>query len=281
MAPYKNSLKFNNQAKVATASFLLFCLSLFVTAYSAHNPEGSKVGFMLIAEAQRPFQVAVDRFLFSITSSWEEYLNLLNVKQENKALNERLSALESMNSSLLEFKSENERLRTMLKTVENRKFNVLAANVIGYDAMSYSGAIILDRGTNHGIAAEMPVVQADNIVGQIVAVSLNSSKALLITDPSSAVDGIVQNSRVRGTIRGMKRYNLCDLQYVLPEDEVKIGDRIITSGMDRIFPKGLLVGIVSTLDKDAGSMFQKIHIKPSVDFSKLENVLIITDKKNE
>ena len=136
-------------------------------------------------------------------------------------------------------------------------------------------------GSNQGIKVEMPVLQADNVVGQVIAVSLNSSKALLITDPSSAVDSIVQNSRVRGTVRGMQRNNLCDLQYVLPEDEVKVGDRLITAGMDKIFPKGLLIGIVNSIEKDTGSMFQKVHIKPSVDFSKLENVLIVTDKKNE
>lgn len=279
MALSFNNAKINNQAKVAATSFVLFCLSLFVTAYSARNPEISHIGFNVIAEIQRPFQVATDEVFYYVTSTWEGYVNLINVKEENTALHERLSTLESMNSTLLEHKSENERLRQMLKAVEERKFNVLTANIIGFDSMSISGAIILDHGSNQGVQVEMPVIQGDNVVGQIVAVSLNSSKALLITDPASAVDTIVQNSRVRGTVRGMKKNSLCDLQYILPDDEVKVGDRLITSGMDQIFPKGLLVGIVSSVVKDSGSMFKKISLKPSVDFSKLESVLVITDKK--
>lgn len=279
MALYKQS-KLNNQAKVAITSFFLFCLSLFLTAYSARNPEMSRFGYVIIAEIQRPFQVATDRILFSVSSLWEDYINLVNTQNENKRLTARLAVLESMNSNLIEYKSENERLRKMLSAAEEDKLKVLAASIIGFDSMSFSETVILDRGSRHGIKTEMPVLQGNSVVGQIVAVSPNSSKVLLITDPASAVDCIVQDSRVRGTIRGTSRKNLCDLNFVLPEDRVLSGSRVITSGMDGIFPKGLLVGEISSVEQDIGKMFQKIKVIPAVDFTKLENVLIVTGESS-
>ena len=271
----------NNQAKVATTSFLLFCLSLFITAYSDRHPEVSQIGFSVISEIQRPFQIAVDRASNSVSAVWEGYINLINVKAENTLMRSRLAVLESMNSQLLEYRSENERLKQMLDIIEEKKFKAIASSVIGYDSTSLAGSIVLDRGRNHGVKTEMPVLLADHVVGQIIAVSPNSSKALLITDTSSAVDAIVQDSRVRGVVRGLRRYNICDLQYVLPEDEVKVGDRIITSGMDGVFPKGLLIGIVREVNKNVASIFQKVTIRPSVDFSKLENVLILVEDSSQ
>lgn len=267
----------NNQAKTAAASFLLFCLSLFSTAYSARNPHISGIGFAVISEIQRPFQIAADRVFSMFRSVWQGYINLYGAKIENAELQNRVAQLESLNSQLLEVKEENVRLREMLNIVEERKFKAVAASVIGFDAMSFSGSIVLDRGTRHGVRVEMPVLQGDHVVGQISATSPHSSKALLITDPSSAVDAIIQSSRVRGVVRGLNRANIADLQYVPPEVEVKVNDRLITSGMDRIFPKGLLIGTVLEVNEDLGSLFQQVLIKPAADFHKLESVLIITE----
>lgn len=267
----------NNQAKVATTSFILFCLSLFLTAYSAKNPQLAQAGFAILSEVQRPFQIVVKTADDSVGSVWQNYINLIGVKAENDAMSQRLATLESMNSKLLEYKSENERLKGMLNALEEHKFQAITASVIGYDSTSFAGTVVLDRGSNHGVSIEMPVAQTDNVVGQIIAVSPNTSKALLITDPTSAVDAIVQDSRVRGTVKGIRLARICELNYILPDDQVRVGDRLITSGMDQIFPKGLLIGIVSSVDKDERSMFQKIMLKTSVDFKRLEEVLIITN----
>jgi rod shape-determining protein MreC len=98
---------------------------------------------------------------------------------------------------------------------------------------------------------------------------------LLITDHGSAVDAIVQASRARGVVGGAGA-RFCEMRYVLPDQEVRVGDRVITSGMDLVFPKGLLIGIVSEAGRRSSSMFRSVELKPAVDFAVLENVLVVT-----
>lgn len=270
------AVSLNSRARVAATSFLLFCLSLFFTAYSSRHPVIARYGYMLLAELQRPFQLVNSGASSWVSDIWETYVNLINVNEENQQLRHRVSVLEALNSSLLEFKHENQRLKSLLNTEEEFNVHGVAANVIGYDPTSLAETVILDRGSSDGVKEEAPVVLGDGLVGQIVAVSLNSSRALLIIDPASAVDALVQNNRVRGLVRGAANKESCDLLYVLREDEIKVGDRIITSGIDQVFPKGLLVGVVSKIEPKKMGMFQSVEVKPLVNFEKLETVLIVT-----
>jgi rod shape-determining protein MreC len=275
------AISLNHQAKVATTSFLLFCFSLFLTAYSARHPEVARAGFSLIAKIQRPFQVVSNNINVTLSGFWDGYIDLRNARIENGSLKERLDTLEAYNSRLLEFKYENDRLRKLLSYSEKAQSSSIASTVISFDPSSISQSVIVDKGSLHGVNIEMPVLLGESVVGQVIAVANSSSKVLLITDPSSAVDAIVQGTRVRGIVRGTSSSSTCDLIHVEREEIVKIGDRVITSGLDEVFPKGLLIGVVSDVVREAESEFQKIEILPSVDFSKLENVLVVTSKASK
>lgn len=269
----------NHRARVATTSLVLFCLSLCLTAYSARNPGVAGSGYVFLAEIQRPFQIAAWEASSAISGVWDGYINLLGVNEENRHLLERLATLEALNSRLLEHEHENERLRKLLQLAEERKFESVAANVIGFDPARISQMVIVDRGSADGITIEMPVVIGEGVVGQVITVSPNSSRILLITDPSSGVDGLVQDGRVRGVVRGTASSARSEFQYVLRDETIKIGDRVVTSGLDGIFPKGLLIGIISQVDSVNGGMFQSVQLKPIVNFDELETVLII--KRND
>jgi rod shape-determining protein MreC len=118
------------------------------------------------------------------------------------------------------------------------------------------------------------VVQYHGLVGLVIAVSQYSAKVLLITDPSSGVDALVQQSRARGVIEGLGGTE-CTWRFVLREEPIKIGDRIITSGMDGVFPKGVVVGVVAQIDSERDSLFHSIVVEPSVNLSTLEEVYIL------
>ncbi|MCO6432594.1 MAG: rod shape-determining protein MreC [Deltaproteobacteria bacterium] len=274
----------NARARVATTSFFLFCVSLFLTAYSARNPEVAQYGFSLLAEVQRPFQLVNSSIDSNVSDLWDGYINLIGVQEENEQLRKRIAALETLNSTQLEFKHENERLRKLLGLAEQHKLTGVAANVIGYDPTVLTKTVIIDKGSTDGVEPEMPVLAGegkegqvvDGVVGQVVEAGFNSSRVLLITDPSSAVDALVQDSRVRGVVRGSATSNNCELLYVLREDPMHVGDRIITSGMDQVFPKGLLIGAVAKLEMRKTGMFQAIEVKPTVNFDKLESVFVVT-----
>jgi rod shape-determining protein MreC len=120
----------------------------------------------------------------------------------------------------------------------------------------------------------MAVVNASGVVGRLVAVSQHYAKVLLIIDQNSAVDGMIQRSREKGIVKGLTE-KICKLDYVVKTGDVVVGDTVITSGMGRVFPKGLPVGEVREVTSSPGELFKDIKIRPMVDFSKLEELLVI------
>jgi rod shape-determining protein MreC len=124
------------------------------------------------------------------------------------------------------------------------------------------------------VAKDMAVVTSDGVVGRVIEVSLHTAKVLLITDPNSAMDVIVQRSRTQGIMEG-KVEEVCVLKYVQKNEDVQVGDKVITSGLGGIFPKGLMTGTVTRVERKRPGIFQYIEVTPSVDFSRLEEVLIL------
>jgi rod shape-determining protein MreC len=122
----------------------------------------------------------------------------------------------------------------------------------------------------------MAVVTSEGVVGRVIEVSLHTAKVLLITDPNSAMDVIVQRSRTQGIMEG-KVEEVCVLKYVQKNEDVQVGDKVITSGLGGIFPKGLVTGTVTKVERKRPGIFQYIEVTPSVDFSRLEEVLILKE----
>jgi rod shape-determining protein MreC len=270
------SAQLTNRSRLAGTSFFLFCLALFLSTYSAKHPAVSQSGSALVSYVLRPFQSMNHGFNRTLSSLWEDYFALVGVQAENQGLRVRLEKLEAENSRLLEIENENTRLRGLLGVVKDSGFVTIVSNVIGYDASNWVQAITVDKGSADGIEVGMPVIEVNGVVGQVIGVNRNSARVLLITDASSGVDSLVQGNRVRGVVGGAG-IGRCELRFVLRDDEVQVGDRLVTSGMDGVYPKGLLIGIVSAVDRSSSRLFQAIPVKPAVEFSRLENVAIITN----
>ncbi|HDK43924.1 MAG TPA: rod shape-determining protein MreC [Desulfobacteraceae bacterium] len=151
---------------------------------------------------------------------------------------------------------------------------MVSAQVIGKDPSLWFRTVVIDRGTSDGVMKGMPVVTDSGIVGQIFSVSPNYAKVLLAIAPSSALDVLLQKSRVRGILKGTGSLT-CKLDYVLKTVDVEKGDYIVTAGYGGIFPTGLPVGVVTKVVKKPRGMFQEIEVSPAVDFLTLENVQIL------
>ena len=266
----------NNATRVAAWSLALFCVSLLITAYSSRNPETSYFGQYVLSELSRPIQSVVEDSFSSTGKLWANYVDLISTREENQELKERIASLESQNAKLTENLHENKRLKTLLGIVENTDFKGLLANVIGYNPSNWVKSITIDKGAADGIANGMAVIDSQGIVGQVIHANRRSSEVLLVTDHASGIDAIVQRNRARGVVEGSGG-RLARLRYVLKESELEIGDRIISSGMDGIFPKGLLIGIISDLGSQSSGHFHTVQIRPTVDFSRIESVFIITE----
>ncbi len=209
-----------------------------------------------------------------------DYFLFKNIQEENDLLKQKIIHLETELVKAREHELEYERLLRLLRIAKQLKTPTLVARVIGRPIGSWQGLIIIDKGIRENVLPEMPVVYytpegEGALVGQVVATSEHYSKVLLITDPSSAVDVFVQRSRQRGLLRG-KEKGLCMLDYIPISADIREKDVIITSGLDGIYPKGILVGeVIKIYPERNKGLFLNIDVIPAASLEDLEEVLVI------
>jgi len=172
-----------------------------------------------------------------------------------------------------ELELENERLRKLLDFRESLNGDLLTARIIGRDATGLSRTLVIGRGESDGVAKGAAVLAPEGVVGEVFLVSRHAARVLLISDHNSGVDALVQRTRARGIVQGTVDAG-CGLKYVKRTEDVQVGDAVVTSGLDGIFPKGLPIGQVVGVDKRGQGLFQYAEIAPRVDFSQLEEVLV-------
>lgn len=197
-----------------------------------------------------------------------------NLKKENeKLLNENLE-LRGVISGLEEIKRENDFLRQQLGLEEKPDDVLILAGVIGRDPLTFGRAILIDKGARDGVREKTAVISAGNIlVGQIIEVYENSAKVRLLTDILSKVPALTQDSRMDGLIKGDGTSSLT-MDLISKEKELAVGERAISSGLEGIYPKGLLIGEIEEVFSADNQFFQKAKIKAAVDFQNLESVLV-------
>jgi rod shape-determining protein MreC len=207
---------------------------------------------------------------------------------ELRTLRQRAAELEQINANLLvenfrlrEVERENQQLREMLNFAETRpglelRGAQIVARVIGQESNNFLDYIMLDLGARHGVDVGMPVVTPQGLVGRISEVTDTTSKVLLITDPSSAVNAILQNSRVNGVVRGDPSGTLV-MDYIPQGVLFSVGEIVLTSGLGGNFPKGIPIGQVVDIKQRDIDVFQRAIVQPTVDFSSLELVMVVTN----
>lgn len=269
----------SSKAQVWALSFGLFLASLFLTAYSARYPAVARVGNSLVLEIAAPISHAVESVRSGALLIVTRYIYLIRAARENEELLKRVVELESQLGIVNEVERENVRLRQLLSFSADRQIRGIVGSVIGGDPSGWVKGILVDKGSAQGIATGMAVVNARGVVGQVVSVSSHSSRVLLVSDHASGVDAIIEGSRARGVVEGGGEH-VCELKFVTKDVPVKVGEVVLTSGMDQVYPKGLVVGTVSYVGTASGALFQTIEMKPAVDFSRLEEVLIVFAEKS-
>lgn len=249
--------------------FALFLLSSNLGKKRSWNPSEQ-----LIVAIVAPFQAFMKKTVQTTEGLWLKYFGLVNTHNENIRMKKEIDALKIENSRFKELLATHQRLQSLLQFKETINQPVLAAQVIGRDPTGWFESVIIDKGKNSGLKVNMPVVNAQGVVGRLVSVSGSYAKVLLIIDQNSSVDCIIQRSRDNGIVKGFSS-KVCELDYVLKTSDVIVGDTAVTSGLGRVFPKGVPVGRVIDVEDMPGELFKSIKISPMVDFSKLEELLVI------
>lgn len=220
-----------------------------------------------------PFQEILSYISGGFIYLWSSYFELVNTAEENQILKKDLEEARQNARKCEELEIANQRLRTYLNFKEKIDHPSIAAEIIGQDPSPWHNSILIDRGSDDGVAKGDAVVVPEGVVGQIVEVSSRYSKIMLIVDRNSAVDALVQRSRARGIIKGISE-GKCRLEYALRKQDIQEGDVIITSGLDRVYPKGISIGSVSKVTVKGPGVFQDIEVMPDVDFTKIEEVIV-------
>jgi len=243
---------------------------LSITSKSRSTLGIGRVGISFVA----PFQELVTRSVRFARGVWEHYFFLVSVAQENNTLKKMLNESIEKNNEWREIELANTRLRNLLNFQKAPTNRVVAAEVIGKDPSGWFKTVIIDKGKTEGLQKGLPVVLPQGIVGQVIEVSSHYSKVMLIIDRNSAVDALVQRSRARGIIKGASA-DQCRFEFVLRKHDVQIGDTVIASGLDGVYPKGLRIGRISDLSERKSDIFYSITVAPFVDYETLEEVLVI------
>jgi rod shape-determining protein MreC len=227
------------------------------------------VTFGIFSEVQRTLSGGVG----GVRHVWGSYVGLRHVKAENEELKRQLAAAEI---ALQEQRALADRARGLQKLLELRdhlELGTTGAEIIGSSASPDFRTLTVDKGTRDGVRPDMAVIAPAGIVGRVVVPSARSAKVQLLIDRNAAAAVIVERSRAQGVVVGGDNDRL-QMQYVSEASDVAVGDLVVTSGIDTIYPKGLVVGKVETVEKN-GPAFKRIVVKPAVDFSQIEEVLIV------
>lgn len=254
---------------------LLFCFGVLFTGFGKEFGLAQRITLELIG----PVQSFFSRISFGFGRIKHDYVALFDVREQNKLLKEKIAQQNEVIGKYREGYTRYIQLQEQLDFKRSLEPNYsVTARIVGKDPSFWFKTIIVDRGENDGVTEGMVARTKEGVVGQIIHTSDNYSKILLANAPSSAIDCMVQKSRVRGIIKGHgeKGYSL---HYVLKNADVEVGDNIITAGLSGVFQTGVPLGVVSAVREKRRGMFLEIDVEPSVDFQRLETVIISVSER--
>ncbi len=264
-------------SRYRNASLLVLVLFGQVLGLAVQVKRSESGGTRLIrfwtVSAITPLEKALVDTSQGVRDVWRNYFYLRGVRRENRDLKSQIERLRIEQVRLSEDAAQARRLQALLGFKEQFISQTMAAQVIGTSGSDQSHIIYIDKGLNDGIKPDMAVITPDGIVGKVLRAFLSSSQVLLINDSSSGVGAILETSRLQGILQGTAAGETM-LRYVMSDEKVSPGERVLTSGGDRIFPKGLAIGTVQQ-SNPGSDLFLNIRVKPAADLSRLEEVLVV------
>ena len=253
--------------------FALFLAALFgLLTYQSIKGEDRLIDFPLYP--LRLIQKGTTALVRGAENLIHKYILIVGKEEENLTLKRKIDGFDQEINQYIEASLENQRLRDILKLKTERPDYVASAEVFARDPTNWFQALWIDKGVKDGIARDMVAVTPAGPVGRVHQVFDEGASLLLITDVNSSVAVRLQSSRSEGILEGTGERR-CYLKYIAKDIDVAIGERVITSGLDGIYPEGLLIGHVSDIDREGGEIFQQVSVVPAQDLSEVEELAIL------
>jgi rod shape-determining protein MreC len=264
------------EGRVVFVLIPLLLLNLTLLSLQIEESRGTTLLKKWILVASTPFFDLSSTTSRVVQGAWRNFIWLRGARQENEQLKATVRDLSLRERALAEAQLENLRLRRLLNLRDTYSLQGVGAHVVGRVPAYLSNVAYVDRGIESGLRADQPVLADVGIVGRVVLVSWNHSQVQLVTNPDASVGAMVERTRSPGVLRGAGN-SLLELQYIGNTEQINVGDLVVTSGLDGVYPKGLPVGRV--VDSRKGkSVFRSIQVEPFADMIRLEDVLIVTNQ---
>ena len=225
--------------------------------------------FGVFAEVQR----ATTSVVGGVQDSWQNYFALQQVRADNQRLTDELAQLRVQMQQERALAQQSRSLQQLLDLRSSLEIKTTGANVIGAGASAEFRTVTLDKGTGDGLRPDMAVISPSGVVGRVIMPTARAAKLQLLIDRNAAAGALVERSRAQGVVVGTGTDQL-RMDYVSGTADLKVGDRVVTSGIDGIYPKGFVIGQIESIQRGAGE-FSGITVRPAVDFSGLESVLVV------
>jgi rod shape-determining protein MreC len=241
-------------------------------------PDGQHVSLLRrwTVTAVTPVETAVHGSSLKMRGAWGNYLGLRHTRQEDAGLKQEVARLRVEEASFAEDAAQGRRLQKLLEFKQQYVTSTVAAQVIGTSGSERSHVLYLDKGSDDGLKPEMPVITPDGVVGKIRDVFPHTAQLLLISDPSSGAGVILATTRIRGIVKGTAAGRV-EIDNLTADDRIKVGEPVVTSGGDLVFPRGLPVGVVESIAPDLlHQPYTSIGIRTAANLNRLEEVLVIT-----
>lgn len=258
------------------SSALVVILVIVLMSVTAKERERLTLFEGMVWDALRPMQQGVAKVRDSVHDVAHLFVRMGELRRENAHLFNELQRLQGLENALMETRRENNRFRHLLGFKERTGVEGIAAQVVARNPNNWFSTVTLNRGANHGVRRDMVVVTAQGLVGRVSEVAPQTAKVMLITDPESGVGGLIQRSRDTGVVLGQTGDRARVIMKLFsPESAPLVGDKVITSGLGMVFPKGLSIGEVVSVETGDYGLVSYVEIEPAVDLDRLEEVLII------
>ncbi len=254
-------------------------LGLAVQVKRSADAENTRLIRIWAVDTITPFERVLVWAQNSGNNLWHNYFYLRGVRAENRQLKEQIEQMRLEQVRLSEDAEQAHRLQGLLAFKEQTIAKTVPAQVIGSSGSDLSRSIYIDKGSNDGVGLDMAVITAGGIVGKVLRVYPSTALVLMINDQTSGVGAMLEKSRLQGVLRGTANGAVI-LERVMSDEQVTPGETVLSSGGDQIFPKGLPVGTVTKVSPGR-EMFLNIQVKPAADLSRLEEVLVITEKQEQ
>lgn len=274
----KNALTESSRLKIVTNVFV-FCLSLYGVSRHSYRVNDISMFEKYLIEIMAPLQAGTMGMKERVSSVFRHYIAIVNTSKKNDELVKEVDFLKNEVFQLQEVKKENQRLKMLLEFGEEIPRKKVLAQVIGWDSSNEFKVLRINKGRADGLKLLSPVITMNGLVGYLYRVAYNHADILTILDQNNRVDAIVSRTRTHGIVEG-RAGSKCRLKHVARTDAIKEGDVVLTAGLGNIYPKGIKVGKVSEIDKENWGITQAVEISPSVDFHRLEEVLVLTEMQS-